>query len=104
MRRWPDPPAGLAGERTALAWQRSGFTLVVVAALLLHAAGSGAQLVFAGAALVYAVAAVLTWLAGTRLYDRRRDGCAHVATRALRLVSAATMGAAALALVVVLTR
>jgi uncharacterized membrane protein YidH (DUF202 family) len=103
MRRWTDPPAGLAGERTALAWQRSALVLVVVAALLLHAAGSGARLVFAGAAVAYALGAALAWRAGERLYALRADGRAHRAPRELRMMSAASVLAALLALVVALT-
>jgi hypothetical protein len=105
MRRWTDPPDGLATERTALAWQRSGLALAVVAALLLHAAGGGWRLVFAAAAVAYAVAAVLTWRTGARLYEARSDDRApHLAPRALRLIAAATVGAALLGVAVELGR
>ena|SRR5215208_3334931 len=104
MPRWPDPPAGLAEERTALAWQRSGLAFALIAALLLHAAGGGARLLFAGAAVVYVAAAVGTWRAGGLLYRLRRDGRAHGAARPLRLVTLATIGAALLAAVVAVTR
>jgi hypothetical protein len=105
MRRWTDPPAGLASERTALSWQRTGLAFALVAALLLHAAGSGWRLVFAGAAVAYAVAAVLTWRTGSRLYEARSDDRrSHLAPQALRLIAAATVGAALLAVAVELGR
>lgn len=72
----PYTPSG-AAERTALAWQRSGLALAVVAALLLHHGGWPA--IAAAAAL--GGAAVLA--------ARRQLGC-----RALALV---TVGAALIA-------
>jgi uncharacterized membrane protein YidH (DUF202 family) len=105
MRRWTDPPEGLASERTALSWQRTGLALAVVAALLLHAAGRGWHMVFAGAAVAYAVAAVLIWRTGSRLYQARSDDRRpHLAPRALRLIAAATVGAALLGVAIELGR
>jgi len=68
-----EPEAGLAGERTALAWNRSGLAVVVCVAVLvrhawpLHGAEHEVALgLIAGAAIVWCVVlAVLTLSRGT---------------------------------------
>ncbi|MEV6900348.1 DUF202 domain-containing protein [Amycolatopsis sp. NPDC051372] len=62
---------GLQPERTALAWQRTGLSAAVVAALLLRtgfAAGSVLDLVAGGCAVVVVAVA---WLTGRRPGGRR---------------------------------
>jgi uncharacterized membrane protein YidH (DUF202 family) len=111
------PPAtafdpGLQSERTALAWERTAFSMMVAGILFARYAVTDAHIVLAGAGLVQLLlgAVLLVW-AGFR-YDqmqaplRANQSIVHPA--AARLVGLTSIGftalALALALVVVIQR
>jgi hypothetical protein len=90
----PDPPdAGLAGERTALSWNRSGLAVVVCVAVLLRHVwplhGTDQELalgLIAGAVVIWAVVlAVLT------LAARGRDTDMPHGANLFRLTTAGTL-------------
>lgn len=87
----PDP--SLAAERTQLAWQRTAFSLAVIAVLALRA-GIRGQHDVAAFAIAAVIGAVSTWLQifGPRLEPRT----------AIRVVLASSLGSAAASLVLVL--
>jgi len=93
---------GLATERTALAWQRSTLSLLIIAALALRTGVQTNRLVMAGpVAVVLLTAATTAWLHGRSAYRRRaqttrpeRDrGATHPTL--MRAIAAATIIAAA---------
>ena len=93
----PADPRSRAVERTALGWQRSSLSLVVVAALLLlHAVHRG---VTWGIVAGFAVGAGAGWVgvAGRRLYRRRLDDPLDPAARPLLGLVVVTLAAAVLA-------
>src|ERR1700727_2207080 len=89
----PDPQdPGLAGERTALAWNRSGLAVVVCVAVLLrhvwplHGTDQEVALgLIAGAVVVWAVGLAVFTLAG------RRDGDIPHGLKLFRLMTAGTL-------------
>jgi uncharacterized membrane protein YidH (DUF202 family) len=99
MSRTPYDP-GVAQERTALAWQRSALSLLIVALLMLHAALSGPRphVIQLAVIAVIVLTAGATHLYGQHLYTlRATDGewrSRHV-SRALAALSAVTLTAAA---------
>ncbi|MCB0909122.1 MAG: DUF202 domain-containing protein [Nocardioidaceae bacterium] len=60
-------------ERTALAWERTGFGLASVGALLLHLRGEAPPLAALGAVLLAAAVAVVVFLAPARYRAARSD-------------------------------
>jgi uncharacterized membrane protein YidH (DUF202 family) len=74
-------------ERTALAWQRSALSLVVVGALFLHAGG-----------LLGAVTGVLVWATAAVAYETSRHPAER--PRLIRALAAITAIAAATALLI----
>jgi uncharacterized membrane protein YidH (DUF202 family) len=66
----PDPPRGLARERTGLAWERSAGSFAALAAVVLGVAAhhDAPGLIALSVALVTVAAAV--WRHGRRSYDR----------------------------------
>jgi uncharacterized membrane protein YidH (DUF202 family) len=109
--REPTAPAigqfdpGLAGDRTMLAWTRSALNLAASGVLIARAA-IVAHVVALGvvAAMVMAVIAVITWRHGLHIYSGRRHQTAevHHQPKALRLLTAATLLTATVAIVVTL--
>ncbi len=91
---------GMANERTALAWQRSTLSLLVIAALAIRTGLEEKQLAIAcSLAAVLLAAAVATWLHGRAAYHRRTsskhpDGAVTHLTL-MRGITAATLVAAA---------
>jgi uncharacterized membrane protein YidH (DUF202 family) len=101
-----DARKGLAVERTALAWNRSGLAVVAIGAVLARAAAEAGHAV-AGVicAAVLALAGGGVWAFGVFAYSNRRRGQSLDASRqrtALRLISAVTVLCAALAFVLAL--
>jgi uncharacterized membrane protein YidH (DUF202 family) len=87
------PDGGLAGERTVLAWNRSGLAVVVCVAVLLRHVwplqGTDQEL-----ALALIAAAVVVWavvLAALTYSTRRRDAPAAHRAGVFRLMTAATL-------------
>jgi putative membrane protein len=97
-------PAETQPQRTALSWQRTGFGLLGVAALLGHVAVREGRVLPAGAAAVVALAglAVLAGVAPRRARQLARRPAA--APRAGALATAAVVVAALAAAVVLLSR
>ncbi len=95
-RREPAPDVGLAGERTAMAWQRTGLALAGFSALLVHLADR--DLLLAAPGFVGLVAALSILVVGERRYaatvDRVEQGEPVLAQR---MVAALTAGVAVLA-------
>jgi uncharacterized membrane protein YidH (DUF202 family) len=97
--------AGLARDRTALAWTRTALTmagngiLIARAAFLAHVVALGLA-----TGVVMGVIAVITWRHGDLIYSERRleAGGAQHQPEALRLLTAATLLTAAVAIVVTL--
>lgn len=97
---------GLQHERTALAWDRTGLSLLVVGALLLRSGGPPyGDVVHLPGYVGLSVGAILLW-AGGRRYRRRevslREGASPVRPGlvVLAAVAALTMGIASLSVVV----
>jgi uncharacterized membrane protein YidH (DUF202 family) len=91
----------LAAERTALGWQRSALSLVVITALIvIHAVHAGEPLAIAAAALP-ALGAAWVALEGRRLYARRAAGDAGMAERSVRRLAAITLAVTLVVAVVV---
>lgn len=94
---------GLAGERTALAWTRSAFAIVAVAASVGKAGEQTGQVVLAGVAAATLLAlAALVWSAGHREHARRAgdESAASLARRhRLLLLPTASVISAVLAFV-----
>jgi uncharacterized membrane protein YidH (DUF202 family) len=93
---------GLQHERTALAWDRTGLSLLVVGALLLRSGGPPyGDVVHLPGYVGLSAGAILLW-AGGRRYRRRevrlREGLSMVQPRlvVLAAVAALTMGVASL--------
>jgi uncharacterized membrane protein YidH (DUF202 family) len=98
----PPERGSLAAERTALGWQRSALSLVVIATLIVvHAVHAGEPLAIA-AAIVPAFGAAWVTLEGRRLYARREAGDRAMAEHSARRLAAITLAVAALVAVVVL--
>lgn len=98
---------GLQHERTALAWDRTGLSLLVVAALLLRSGGPPyGNVVHAPGYLGLSVGAVLLW-AGGRRYRRRevalRQGASVVQPGLVVLAAMAALTMSVAAIGVVLT-
>ncbi len=71
----PPVPGGLAAERTSLAWTRSAFAIVAIAAAVAKAGEQANQPAIAGVAvLVLVVLAALVWWAGRHEHVRRTSG------------------------------
>jgi uncharacterized membrane protein YidH (DUF202 family) len=87
----------LPNERTALGWQRSALSLVVIAVVVVvHGVSSGDPAVVAAGALPVAAAA-WTQLRGRRLYARRAARGPALAPDAVRTLALVTAGVALLA-------
>jgi uncharacterized membrane protein YidH (DUF202 family) len=97
----PAEQSRLASERTALAWQRSGFSLAAVAALVVVHAVHRAEPLGLAAAVVPAAGAAWVQLRGRRLYARRAAGDGRAAGESLRLLAALSLAVAVLAAVLV---
>ena len=68
----PSVSGGLAAERTSLAWTRSAFAIVTIAAAVGKAGEQAGQLAIAAVAVTVLVTlAALVWWAGQHEYDRR---------------------------------
>jgi uncharacterized membrane protein YidH (DUF202 family) len=92
---------GAQRERTGLAWQRSAFSFLALAGVVLSvAAHRDAPVLLALSALLVAAAAAV-WLYGGRSYEQARVAAQPRALAALTLVTALAAGVAA---VVVLVR
>jgi uncharacterized membrane protein YidH (DUF202 family) len=64
----------LAAERTSLAWTRSAFAILAIAAVIARAGEQAGELVATGVAVaVLALLAALVAWAGRRIYARRTD-------------------------------
>ena len=99
---------GLQHERTALAWDRTGLSLLVVGALLLRSGGPPyGDLVHAPGYFGLSVGAILLW-AGGRRYRRReatlRQGASPVRPGLVVLATVAALMMAVAAIAVILTR
>lgn len=84
---------GLAGERTELAWNRSGLAVVGVVAILFRRLWP-LEGVRTAVALGLAAAGAVTWLVGMRLSVRSAPGpvpAGSLGERTLRLVTAGTV-------------
>jgi uncharacterized membrane protein YidH (DUF202 family) len=97
----PAERPSLAGERTALAWQRSGFSLAAIATLLVAHAVHRSEPLGVAAAVVPAAGAAWVQLRGRRLYARRAAGDGRAAAGSLRLLAALSVAVAVLAIATV---
>jgi uncharacterized membrane protein YidH (DUF202 family) len=97
---WDD---GVAVERTALAWERSGLSMIVVAAIALATAADRGQAWAVVIAWSLAICGVAAWAYGRFSY-RTRQPIALVKPdpRALRLLTLETLAAGGLALAMML--
>ena len=86
-----------AAERTALGWQRSGLSLLVIAALLLLHAVHEDEPWGVAAGFVVGAGAVSVAMEGRRLYRRRRADPRGPATRPLLALVVVSLAAAVLA-------
>jgi uncharacterized membrane protein YidH (DUF202 family) len=98
---------GLQHERTALAWDRTGLSFLVVGTLTIRHSGMAPEtLPSVVGCLAMAVGALLLW-AGTRRYQRReadlRHGASPVRPRLVRLTGAAAIGISLASLLLVVT-
>jgi uncharacterized membrane protein YidH (DUF202 family) len=98
---------GLQHERTALAWDRTGLSLLVVGVLTLRSGGPPFDdLLHAPGYLAMAVGAVLLW-AGGRRYRRReadlRRGVSPVQPHLVLLTGIAAVAVSVAALLLILT-
>ena len=90
----PEEPAGLAEERTALAWTRTGLSFVVAGVLLLRLLrGTGPAEVTLAAAFV--VLGSVAWLWGWHAPDAQPTWVSALGRTAMRTLA---LGTAALAL------
>jgi putative membrane protein len=97
----PSERTSLSAERTALAWQRSGLSLAVIAGLIaVHALHRSEPLGLLAAA-VPAVGAAWALVRGRRLYADRAAGDRGAAPRSLRALTAVSLGVALLVVAVV---
>lgn len=103
-REEPSLDVGLAGERTAMAWQRTGLALAGFSALLVHLADR--DLLLATPGFVGLAAALTILVAGERRYsstvDRAERGESVLAYRMVvaLMLGVVVLAAAALAVVV----
>jgi uncharacterized membrane protein YidH (DUF202 family) len=98
--RSPEQRGGAQRERTGLAWQRSAFSFLTFAGVVLSvAAHRDAPVLLALSALLVA-AAVAVWLYGSRAYEQARVTAQPRALAALTLVTALAAGVAAAVVVV----
>jgi uncharacterized membrane protein YidH (DUF202 family) len=98
---------GLQHERTALAWDRTALSFLVVGTLTIRHSGMAPETLPSVAGyLAMAVGALLLW-AGTRRYRRReaelRHGASPVRPRLVRLTGAAAIGISLASLLLVVT-
>jgi uncharacterized membrane protein YidH (DUF202 family) len=98
---------GLQHERTALAWDRTGLSFLVVGTLTIRHSGMAPETLPSVAGyLAMAVGALLLW-AGTRRYRRReaelRQGASPVRPRLVRLTGVAAIGISLASLLLVIT-
>jgi uncharacterized membrane protein YidH (DUF202 family) len=98
---------GLQHERTALAWDRTGLSLMVVGALTLRSGGPPYDdLLHAPGYLALAVGGVLLW-AGGRRYRRReadlRRGASPVQPHLVLVTGFTAIGVSVAAMVLILT-
>jgi uncharacterized membrane protein YidH (DUF202 family) len=103
----PSNDPGLAGERTALAWQRSALSLALVGALTLRAAvesGVNAPILVAAVALLFIGA--VPWAHGLRSYREARyqTGVGRRRRAPIVLMTAVTLAAALVALLIAVAR
>lgn len=101
----PRSPAGTAGERTALAWARSGLATAAIAGSLLKTGlTAGHPLVAVASAGVLLALGAGLWTAGGRAYARHLDPAAdpRAHRRTLALAAAVPMLSAAIALAMIL--
>jgi uncharacterized membrane protein YidH (DUF202 family) len=102
----PEPeqrPAGLAGDRTALAWTRSALNMAASGTLIARAAFiANLDVLGVLSAIAMAMMALLTWDHGQAIYAERALSGPFPAPQptALALLTAATVVIAALAILV----
>ena len=97
----PERRGGAQRERTGLAWQRSAFSFLALAGVVLSVAAHRDAPVLLALSALLAAAAAAVWLRGTRAYERARVTAQPRALAALTWVTALAAGAAA---VIVLAR
>ena len=98
---------GLANERTALAWTRSGLSLAAIVGLTARAATEAhAYAIGYPLAMLLLVGAVLTWRHGAHIYTGNRRAVAAgesvARPKALKLLAALTTTSGAVALAITL--
>jgi uncharacterized membrane protein YidH (DUF202 family) len=95
--------AGVAVERTALAWERSGMSMIVVAAIAFATGAERQQSWAVAIASLLALGGAGAWGHGRLTYRTRRPiARVRAQPRALRIQSLQTLAAAALALAMML--
>jgi uncharacterized membrane protein YidH (DUF202 family) len=99
----PPRDPGVAHERTALAWQRMALGFLSLAALVIGLAARDQSAWMLVPAAVIATASGVVWMYG-RVRAGSTAGPADRHRLALARLSAATLGLAALAVVIVLSR
>jgi uncharacterized membrane protein YidH (DUF202 family) len=97
----PDQRGGAQRERTGLAWQRSAFSFLALAGVVLSVAAHRDAPVLLALSALLAAAAVAVWLHGSRAYEQAR---VTAQPRALAVLTSVTALAAGAAAVVVLAR
>jgi uncharacterized membrane protein YidH (DUF202 family) len=96
-------PPGLAAERTELAWTRSALNMAASGLLIARSAFvANLDALGVASAIAMALMAFLTWHHGQSIYRRRglAAGLPHPQASALRLLTAATIVTAAVAILV----
>jgi uncharacterized membrane protein YidH (DUF202 family) len=91
---------GAQRERTGLAWQRSAFSFLALAAVVLSVAAHRDAPVLLAVSALLAAAAVAVWLYSSRAYAQARVTAQPQALAALTVVTALAAGVAAVVVVV----